>query len=489
MAVGFTPKHIEEISTNEFTQKEALVLLIKAAEKLKWQINYISPGGIIAYTNSGAWQWNAEITIKLEDNKAIIRSESAGNDVVDWGKNKKTVAAFTSSFNELRSAYTKEELHMEYLLLEEILPRTEEDQLQLPPETGKDKLNSFLSVFKPVEGYFVTPILININILIFILMLIGGAGIFMPETDVLIAWGANFNPLTLGGQWWRLISCCFIHIGIIHLLFNMYALLYIGTLLEPILGRTRFITAYLLTGLMASMNSMLWHNLTVAAGASGAIFGMYGVFLALLTTSLIEKESRKALLGSMAVFVVYNLAFGLQSGIDNAAHIGGLISGFIMGYAFVLSLKKPENKSLYYGSLVTIIVAIIAFSVFIYDKIPNDVGSYQNRLTEFSALEEKALNTVNLPENVSAGTQLAAIQHGIQNWKDALAIMEATLAFDLPESLATQRRLLKEYCELRLKSFELYYKQRQENSTQYDEQLEELNRQIKNKLDELNKIE
>lgn len=488
MAVGFTPKHIEDISINEFTQKEALVLLVKAAEKLKWQINYISPGGIIAYTNSGAWQWNAEITVKLEDNKAIIRSESAGNDMVDWGKNKKTVEDFIASFNERRSAYSKEELHMEYLLLEEILPRAEEDQLQQPPETGKDKLNNFLSIFKPVEGYFVTPILININILIFILMIVNGAGIFMPDTDILIAWGANFNPLTLGGQWWRLISNCFIHIGIIHLLFNMYALLYIGTLLEPILGRTRFITAYLLTGLMASMNSMLWHNLTVSAGASGAIFGMYGVFLALLTTSLIEKESRKALLSSMAVFVVYNLALGLQSGIDNAAHIGGLISGFIIGYAFVISLKKPENKSLYYGSLVTIIVVVVAFSVFSYDKIPNDVGNYQNKLTEFSALEEKALSAVNLPENVSADAYLIAIKSDLQNWKDALAIMESSLAFDLPESLAAQRNLLKEYCELRIKSYELFYKQHQENSTQYDDQLEELNRQIKSKIDELNKL-
>jgi len=102
---------------------------------------------------------------------------------------------------------------------------------------------------------------------------------------------------------------------------NMYALLYISLLLEPHLGRTRFLTVYLLTGLTASLASLWWHNLTISAGASGAIFGMYGVFLSMHTTNLIEKSARKALLTSIAVFVGYNILNGLKpnSGIDNAA--------------------------------------------------------------------------------------------------------------------------------------------------------------------------
>ena len=123
---------------------------------------------------------------------------------------------------------------------------------------------------------------------------------------------------------------------------NMYALLYIGVLLEPILGRSRFISAYLLTGLTASITSLWWHDLTISAGASGAIFGMYGVFLAMLTTNVIEEAKRKALLTSIAIFVGYNLIYGLKGGIDNAAHIGGLLGGLVIGYASILSLKKPE---------------------------------------------------------------------------------------------------------------------------------------------------
>ena len=79
-------------------------------------------------------------------------------------------------------------------------------------------------------------------------MAINGVNIMLPDNGSLLNWGANFRPMTLDGQWWRLLTNCFLHIGIFHLLMNMYALLYIGVLLEPLLGRTRFLSAYLLTG-------------------------------------------------------------------------------------------------------------------------------------------------------------------------------------------------------------------------------------------------
>ncbi len=107
-------------------------------------------------------------------------------------------------------------------------------------------------------------------------MILTGVDIMVPDTESLIAWGANFRPITLAGEWWRLLTSCFLHIGIIHLLMNLYALMYIGIQLEPHLGKTRFLAAYLLTGIAGSANSLYWHEFTVSAGASGAIFGMYG---------------------------------------------------------------------------------------------------------------------------------------------------------------------------------------------------------------------
>ncbi|MCH5686962.1 rhomboid family intramembrane serine protease [Niabella sp. W65] len=143
-------------------------------------------------------------------------------------------------------------------------------------------------------------------------MVANGVHFLNPEGETLVRWGANFKPATLDGQWWRLLTNCFIHIGILHLLLNMYALMYIGSLLEPYLGKARFLTSYLLTGIAASITSLWWHDLTISAGASGAIFGMYGLFLAMLTTDLIEKEARKPLLTSIGIFVGYNLLYGLK---------------------------------------------------------------------------------------------------------------------------------------------------------------------------------
>ncbi|MVM40287.1 rhomboid family intramembrane serine protease [Spirosoma sp. HMF3257] len=135
--------------------------------------------------------------------------------------------------------------------------------------------------------------------------------------------GANYSPLTLGGQPWRLLSSCFLHIGILHLVFNMYALVQIGPILEPLLGTRQFTIAYLTAGLMGSVVSLWWHDVLLGAGASGAIFGMYGVFLALLTTNWLDATVRRELLKSILTFVGFNLFIGMQSHIDNAAHIGG----------------------------------------------------------------------------------------------------------------------------------------------------------------------
>ncbi|HJW18640.1 MAG TPA: rhomboid family intramembrane serine protease, partial [Flavisolibacter sp.] len=106
----------------------------------------------------------------------------------------------------------------------------------------------------------ITYFLIGTNVLVFLLMWITGASIWEPTTDVLLKWGANYQPMTTGGEWWRLFTCIFVHIGIVHLLLNMYALLMIGNYLEPMLGRLRFTVAYVCTGIFASITSLWWHQ-------------------------------------------------------------------------------------------------------------------------------------------------------------------------------------------------------------------------------------
>jgi len=157
-------------------------------------------------------------------------------------------------------------------------------------------------------------------------------------------WGANFRPLTTEGQWWRLLTSTFLHGGLMHLLANMYGLLFVGIFLEPLLGRTKYLIAYLLTGILASVASLWWYDATVSVGASGAIFGLYGIFLALLLTKVFHPDFAKSFLLSTAIFVGFNLLMGLTGGIDNAAHIGGLLSGFIVGLILYPSLKRQNEN-------------------------------------------------------------------------------------------------------------------------------------------------
>ena len=208
-----------------------------------------------------------------------------------------------------------------------------------------------------------TPILIDLNILVFIVMIASGVGIMSPSTLSLLKWGADFGPLTLTGDWWRAVTCNFIHIGAFHLLMNMYAFMYVGLLLEDLIGSRRMFMSYLLTGLCSAVFSLYMHGETISAGASGAIFGLYGIFLAFLFFHRIAKEQRKALLTSILIFVGYNLVYGMKAGIDNAAHIGGLLSGFLLGIIYVCSYKFEKADA---QRTVSILGELSIFCIFLF---------------------------------------------------------------------------------------------------------------------------
>lgn len=486
MAIGFTPKHSEKLILKDLTEQQFLALANTTLNELGWVVNFISETGLIAYTNNGTFSWNAEFTIKIEDGFAELTSASTGSEFIDWNKNKNTVFKFISKVEELSIAYTNDELSNQYTELVEQFVSPEEDVLKLPPATTSEKVKDFFSIFKPTGTHFINPIIININILVFILMLISGVDIIKPDNVSLLNWGANFRPYTLDGQWWRLLTNCFLHIGIIHLIFNMYALLYIGVLLEPILGRTRYSFAYILTGISASVVSLWWHDLTISAGASGAIFGMYGVFLALLTSNLLEKKTKKALTSSIFVFVGYNLAIGLKSGIDNSAHIGGLLSGVIIGYAMLPSLKNYENHTLKIATVSLLSVIFLTASTIVVNKLPNDLAIYQKKMVEFDKMESIALEVFNFPKDTPKEDIINYInEKGKVSWKKNIEIIESAKFLDLPEDMIQRNILLLEYCELRLKSFELIAKYIEEEDQKYLPMINQYNLEIDDKVKEI----
>ncbi len=190
-------------------------------------------------------------------------------------------------------------------------------------------------------GYLITPITIYINAALFVLFVALTGQVMWFPAETLAIYGGNFGPWTADGQWWRLLSSVFLHGGIMHLIFNCIILANIGLFLEPLLGRLQFALVYLFTGLVASLTSLFFNFGVVSVGASGAIFGLYGFFFALLLTDLFKPGFRNQFLKGTLVFVGINLALGFMVPmIDNAAHIGGLICGFVLGLLWIPLIKR-----------------------------------------------------------------------------------------------------------------------------------------------------
>ena len=459
MAFGLSPKFSQDLPLESLSHERFLVLAIEAAKQLAWNISQISESGFIAFTNFSMSSWSEEIKVRIQNENAIFKSECTGNQMTDWGRNKKNIQNLIATIEELKNTIAPEELDQKYENLKQEMVQSDQDIFSESPISAKEKLTGVLAIFKPVQGYFITPILIDLNILIFIVMIISGANILLPDNEILISWGANFRPATLDGQWWRLITNCFLHIGILHLLLNMYALLYIGILLEPHLGKARFLSAYLLTGIIASSVSLYWHSMTISAGASGAIFGMYGVFLALLTTNFIEKTARKTLITSIGIFVAYNLLNGMKGGIDNAAHIGGLISGILIGYAFVPGLKKPEFVNLKYIAIVIASVFTVGVAYGIYKKTPDDIGKYDAGIKQFVSNESQALELFKMPQDTPKDSLLYEIkERGLYYWNENINLLNNLEKLNLPDQLHERNKKLLDYCDLRVRSYNLIYK-------------------------------
>lgn len=181
----------------------------------------------------------------------------------------------------------------------------------------------------------VTVALVGANVLVFVLMLFAGAGWWHTTNGVQLAWGANFGPATQDGQWWRLLTAQFVHFGILHLGMNMWALWDVGRLVERLYGRTHFLLLYLASGIVGNLVSLVVQgNAAVSAGASGAIFSLYGALLVFLWRERrqVHPAEFRWIFGGALLFTVLILGMGfVVPGIDNSAHGGGLIAGAVLG--------------------------------------------------------------------------------------------------------------------------------------------------------------
>jgi membrane associated rhomboid family serine protease len=185
-----------------------------------------------------------------------------------------------------------------------------------------------------MKRYLSTLVIIGINVIVFAFIAIQQQSLMMSRNiDVLaiLHAGGNLNPFTMDGQQWRVITSMFLHFGIIHLLVNMLGLYLLGSTLEPIVGTSRFLLIYLFCGIAAGIASLLFNFYTISAGASGAIFGLFGYRLG---TELIRDSDDRQKLIALAIgfigFVIVNALVATSISVDIAGHLGGLIAGVVI---------------------------------------------------------------------------------------------------------------------------------------------------------------
>jgi rhomboid protease GluP len=232
-----------------------------------------------------------------------------------------------------------------------------------------------------------TYLLLGINIAVFLWMVAHHVSLRDPTVPQLLHFGANNAVLVLNGQWWRLMTAIFVHIGILHIATNMWCLWNLGLLGEPLLGPMGMIAVYILTGVAGNLLSVAWdvglahsHNAPIAlyssvgAGASGAVFGIAGILIVLLSNRRlpIPWSELNRLRTSVVRFAGINLVIGASTilyssviRIDNSAHIGGFLCGLALGPGLVPQMTAGRAGYLERQRLV-FLVAAFALSLFGY---------------------------------------------------------------------------------------------------------------------------
>lgn len=213
-----------------------------------------------------------------------------------------------------------------------------------------------------------TQVLFGANVMVFIAMALASGSVLDFPGQIEVHFGANFGPLTLSGDWWRLLTYMFLHGGLMHIAFNMWCLWDLGALCESLYGRWTFGVIYILTGIAGGVASVGWNPGVLSVGASGAIFGLAGALIAsfYLGEFSLPRVAIGGTLRSLLFFVGFNVLFGtMVSGIDNACHAGGLVSGLILG-ALVARIAPQHDAPLRRaGVLAVVALALIgvAFGV------------------------------------------------------------------------------------------------------------------------------
>jgi membrane associated rhomboid family serine protease/Flp pilus assembly protein TadD len=281
-----------------------------------------------------------------------------------------------------------------------------------------------------------TQALVGINFVVFIAMVLNGISATEPGGEALVRWGANWGRLTMTGQWWRLITYMFLHIGIIHIALNMWCLWDLGMLCESLFGTWTFGAIYVICGIAGGIASLAWNPHTVSAGASGAIFGLVGALIAsyYLGDFSMPQAFIRVRLRSLLIFAAYSLLYGLVGRVDNAAHLGGLVAGLAFG-ALIARFAPSADSILARGAVVALVSLLVlaggwlrySHAYTLYYRWGDELLS-ENRPIEAIADFQRAIRVK--PDYVPAHLALSYAYSFIPNYVQAEAELKQVLELD-----------------------------------------------------------
>jgi rhomboid protease GluP len=285
----------------------------------------------------------------------------------------------------LRGMSSEERLRFGRTILEGLL--FIKDAIAKPPSGGE----AFYAALRVRTRWtLVTPAIVGAFIVVFVLRVLGGGGLGDPA--MLIEWGGSVGPRTTNGEWWRLGTALFLHVGVVHLIAEVAGLVQIGLLVERLVGRLALAVVYFCAGVLAGVWSLALHAVSIHVGAAGAIFGVYGLLMASLVLGLVQRSSLTVPVGVLkglwpaAIFIVYHvLTQGLVSEAMQVGLVTGFVSGLLMGGRLVS--EKPPGRRV--GAALAAAVAIVV----VFAAPLRGLADVTDDVARVKAVEERTART------------------------------------------------------------------------------------------------
>lgn len=488
MAFGFPAQEFQYLPESQLSTSENLYFALQVCKELQWTIIDIDDLSLTATTVHFGGSWNETFEFIIKGNEVVLHSYSNGNQIFDQGRNKKHIDLFINAFNYLKKKGL--ENPTDPLQLQETLDKQKEKIKTTAIEQPEiSNFYNFFSIFIPTQGYFITPILIWANILVWLFMTILGANGFTAEVPDLIDWGGNISHLTVANGWWRLVSCMFLHNGIIHLVSNCIGLAIAGLFLESLLKKSGFLMYYFFTGLLASCCSLYWYENIVCVGASGAIFGMFGFLITALIFKSIQRKFQINSAISILVFVGINLVGSFDQGVDSAAHIGGFTSGLILGGLYHLLRKSTATTHIVNTVITVSVCATLCIIASNSRQYQYQLQEYWSGMSEFAAMEKRAIDAYYYPY----GNDRDGFSKQLENisqyyWEENLNLLKDLDRLNLPENIHDLNQKSITYCKTQLEMVNYMIQDLNAGGNVHTEKIQALNIDLKNQIQTITQL-